>query len=206
MKKISCAIMGAGLILTIIISNICSFVKDGSELDELRDSVLRLHILANSDSSADQQLKLSVRDVLIERSDEIFGNANSKEEAEKTAAENLELIESIARETLSEQGCDESVCATVTDMYFDEREYGDITMPAGVYTAVRVEIGEAQGHNWWCVMYPPLCIPAACEETADGSRETADEFFDDDQKDIIYNPEKYKVRFAIWDKIKSWID
>ncbi len=77
--------MGAGLILTIIISNICSFVKDGSELDELRGSVLRLHILANSDSSADQQLKLSVRDALIERSDEIFGDANSKEEAEKNS-------------------------------------------------------------------------------------------------------------------------
>lgn len=205
MKKISCAIMTVGLILSIAASNICSFISDGAELDELRESVLRLHILADSDSDYDQFLKLCVRDALIDRSGEIFGNACSKEEAETAAEENLWMIEQIAEETLSEHGCSDNVTAEVTDMLFDERVYGDITMPAGEYTALRVEIGEARGHNWWCVMYPPLCIPAACEETMDDDESAAEEFFDDEQQDIIYNPGKYRVRFAIWDKVKSWI-
>lgn len=204
MRKLSCAIIGAGLVLSIAISNFCSFVNDGKKLDSLRDSVLRLHILANSDSSCDQQLKLCIRDALLERSDEIFGDADSFEEAQENAAGHLKLIEQIATETLKERGCNDPVSAEITRMYFDERVYGDITMPAGEYTALRVEIGEAQGHNWWCVMYPPLCIPAACEETVEDDKKTEDVFFDEEQQDIIYNPRKYRVRFAIWDKIKSW--
>lgn len=207
MKKITYAVFGAGMILTLAISNICTFVKDGSELDSLRENVLRLHILANSDSTYDQRLKLSVRDALLERSSEIFGESDSEKEAEQSAAENIELIEEIARETLESQGCTASVNAEITDMYFDERVYGDITMPAGEYTALRVEIGKAQGHNWWCVMYPPLCIPAACEEEELNYDESSgDDFFDSRQQDIIYNPEKYRVRFAVWDKIKEFIN
>lgn len=203
MKKYSCAIMAAGLIISVAVSNICSFIGDGRELDKLRNSVLRLHILANSDSSYDQTLKLCVRDALLERSDEIFGDAESFEEAREFASGQLELIEQIAEETLAVKGCKAPVSAEIADVYFDERVYGDITMPAGEYTALRVEIGEAQGHNWWCVMYPPLCIPAACEETVGDNKEAEEEFFDEDQQDIIYNPGKYRVRFAIWDKIKS---
>lgn len=206
MRKLSCTIMAAGLVLSVAVSNICSVVGAGRELDDLRDSVLRLHILANSDSSRDQSLKLCVRDALLEHSDEIFGDADSFEEATEKAVSNLDLIESIAAETLEEKGCRASVSAEVTQMYFDQRVYGDITMPAGEYTALRVEIGEAQGHNWWCVMYPPLCIPAACEETVDDNKTAEEEFFDEEQQDIIYNPGKYKIRFAVWDKIKSWTD
>ncbi|MBQ8296691.1 MAG: stage II sporulation protein R [Ruminococcus sp.] len=204
MKKLSCAVMGAGLVLSIAISNIFSFIGDGRKLDELRDNVLRLHILANSDSEYDQGLKLSVRDALLERSSEIFGDADSITQAK--AEVNIDVIEQIAEETLREQNCHAAVNAEITDMYFDERVYGDITMPAGEYTALRVEIGEAQGHNWWCVMYPPLCIPAACEEDVTDDKEAEEEFFDEEEKDIMHNPEKYRVRFAVWDKIKSLIN
>lgn len=221
MNKISCAVLAAGMVLTIIISNIGSVVRDGRELDELRNSVLRLHILADSDSKSDQQLKLMVRDTLLEHSDEIFGNADSLETAEKNAQENLGLIRELAEETLRKNGCTDSVSAELTDMHFDKRIYGDITMPAGEYRALRVTIGSAQGHNWWCVMYPPLCIPAACEYTDDSEdeesatesavtgeitddKETGEEFFDENQQDILYHPEKYEIRFALWDKLKSW--
>ena len=203
MKRMTSLIMAAGMCLTIAVSNLCGIVHDGKKLDELRESVLRMHVLANSDSDSDQKLKLLVRDALIERSSEIFGDAENFEQARDTAAENIVVIEKIAAEALLENGCNAEVSTKITDMYFDERVYGDITMPAGEYTAVRVEIGKAEGHNWWCVMYPPLCIPAACEEYADDDKETEDEFFSGDEKDILYHPQKFRVKFAVWEKLKD---
>lgn len=195
-------ILFGGLILAVIISNIGSFISDGQALDELRGSVLRLHILAESDSEYDQNLKLKVRDRLLES--DIFSGADSLKHAEKLAEEKIPEIIEIAEQTLRENGCDVPVTAELTDMDFDERVYGNITMPAGNYRALRIKIGTAQGHNWWCVMYPPLCIPAACE--VEENCETEAVFFSEKEIDIMNNPKKYKVRFAIWDKLKSVFD
>lgn len=192
-------IFAAGLVLTILISNTVGFVRDGLALDRLRGSVLRLHILAESDSDRDQTLKLRVRDALLESG--ILDGADSLAEAETIAADRLPDIERIAETVLRANGCDLPVEAELADTEFDVRTYGDITMPAGTYRALRVKIGSAQGHNWWCVMYPSLCVPAACEVTDD--RQTELERFDDEELDIMYEPEKYEVRFAIWDKIKE---
>lgn len=198
--------MAAGLILAILISNIGSFISDGRKLDELRGSVLRLHILANSDSEQDQQLKLMVRDKLLESG--LFESAESLSEAEAIAEEKLDKITDIAERVLRENGCNHKVTAELADVDFGDRTYGDITMPAGRYRALRIKIGSAEGHNWWCVMYPPLCLPAACEaEDGAGEDESAAEAnFDEKELDILHKPRKYKVRFAIWDKIKSIID
>ncbi len=193
--------MAAGLILTILISNVFTVVRDGRKLDELRGSVLRLHILADSDSAEDQAVKIKVRDKLLESG--IFSRCRTLEEAEELAAERLPEIISISDEVLRENGCDYHAQACITDMYFEERVYGDITMPAGNYRTLRITLGNAEGHNWWCVMYPPLCIPAACEVEDD--KETEEEFFDDEEKDILAKPEKYRVRFAIWDGFKELI-
>lgn len=199
MKKRYEIILAAGLILTILMSNTIGFIRDGRRLEQLRGSVLRLHILADSDSERDQQLKLKVRDALLTSG--ILDGADDLEAAEKLASAKLPDIERIAEETLRSNGCEAPVTAELADVDFDERTYGDITMPAGRYRALRVKIGSAQGHNWWCVMYPPLCIPAACEVTDDNEKEH--ELFSDDELDIMYNPEKYEVRFAVWDKIKE---
>ncbi len=200
MTKRNTLLIAAGLILTIIISNSVSFIRDGRRLEQLRKSVLRLHILANSDSEEDQRLKLCVRDALLEHSEELFGSSGNLEEAEAAALEAMPEIISIAEETLREQGCRSSVTAKLADITFDERVYGNITMPAGEYRALRIEIGEAKGHNWWCVMYPPLCLPAAEDvESRDEKK-----YFDDDELDIVYHPKKYRVRFAIWDKITDF--
>lgn len=204
MKKYSAFIFTFGLVLTILISNVCASIRDGRKLDELRGSVLRLHILADSDSEMDQWLKMKVRDELLRKSDYIFSDADSLEEAEKNAGEKLDLIEQISESVLRRYGCKDKVKAEITNVDFDERVYGDITMPAGNYKALRVSIGSARGHNWWCVMYPPLCIPAVCGIEDD--KETEEEFFDDEELDIMYHPKKYQVRFAVWDKIKSWLD
>lgn len=204
MKKYTGFVMAASMLLTILISNVFSFINDGQRLDELRSSVLRLHILANSDSDEDQRLKLCVRDALLKQCGDFFAEAGSLGEAELMAENNLSEIERIARETLKQQGSDQSVCAKLVNMHFDERIYGDITMPKGEYRALRIEIGSAGGHNWWCVMYPPLCLPAACDVVNNVSAE--DEFFDADELDIMYHPKKYRIRFAVWDKLKKLFD
>lgn len=202
MRKFHAIVLAAGLILTIIISNTVGFIRDGRRLEELRGSVLRLHILANSDSEEDQRLKLCVRDALLERSSEIFGDSSDLAAAESAAENSMSDIIAIAEETLREQGCDLPVTAQLTDMVFDERVYGNITMPAGEYRALRIGIGEAKGHNWWCVMYPPLCIPAAKDVDSHDEKK----YFDDEELDIIYHPKKYRVKFAIWDKITDIFD
>jgi stage II sporulation protein R len=200
-------ILLGGFIFTLLISNGAGFIRDGRRLDSLRNSVLRLHILADSNTEYAQSLKLKVRDGLLEAN--IFRNAATLAEAELTAAENLDIIEEKAEEILRENGCYLPVSAELADVVFDERVYEDITMPAGEYRALRVKIGSAQGKNWWCVMYPPLCLPAACEEKETENIEKSDEaeeFFTKEEKDILHYPEKYEVRFAVWDKIKELID
>ncbi len=202
MKKFHTLIIASGFILTLVISNAVGFIRDGRKLDDLRSSVLRLHILADSDSEEDQRLKLCVRDAILEESSRLFGETEDLESAEKAAAEAMPEIIAIAERTLREQGCEATVAARLADVKFDERVYGDITMPAGIYRALRVEIGEAKGHNWWCVMYPPLCIPAA----EDVKNHDEEKYFDEKELDIIYRPKKYRVKFAVWDKIKELFD
>lgn len=211
LKKTTLAVMAAGLILTILISNMSSIARDGCRLDKLRGRVLRLHILANSDSEEDQRLKLLVRDELLKRN--YFSEASDLTEAEAIARERLDDITAAAEQVLRENGSADRVTAELETMDFTDRIYGDITMPAGEYRALRIKIGRAEGHNWWCVMYPPLCIPAACgsgdeEKTEDtaGGETAGEEYFDDGEIDILKKPKKYKIRFAIWDKIKEIID
>ena len=210
MNRLSWRIMAAGLILAVLISNIGSFVSDGLRLERLRGGVLRLHILANSDSERDQQLKLAVRDRLLESG--FLSGAENIAEAEEIAENNLSEAVRIAEEALRENGCGDTVSAELADAEFGERTYGDITMPAGTYKALRIKIGRAEGHNWWCVMYPPLCLPAACgadkrkKEYTEQDKTAEEECFDKKQLDILRRPRKYKVRFAIWDKLKELLE
>lgn len=122
-------ILAGGLALAIGISNIGGFVRDGKNLDQLRENVLRLHILADSDSESDQKLKLMVRDAILEESGDIFSGAEDKSDAEQIAAENLGRIKEIAVETLRKNGCTDAVSAEIAQVEFNERTYGDITMP-----------------------------------------------------------------------------
>ena len=190
----------------IIIAISFSLLGFGENVEEIRENVLRLHILANSDSDEDQQLKLKVRDRLLEVGGDIFKNTCSKEEMISTANDNAENFKNEAEKVIKENGYDYSVRIEVGDTKFDERVYNEITMPAGIYTAVNVYIGEAAGHNWWCVMFPPMCLPAAEES------EELDEVLSEDQLDIVENNEKYEIRLkaleifdSIKEKISDWI-
>ncbi len=156
---------------------------------DLYDNMLRLHVIAASDSDEDQRLKLLVRDTLLRDGAEIFdGSANVQTAKDKLTPYFRELEQSAER-TLRENGCDDRVQITLEKSYFNTRTYGDLTVPAGTYEALCVRIGEAAGHNWWCVMYPPLCLPAACAPT--------DAVFSEDGRAVLGSSPKYDVRFKV---------
>lgn len=189
MKKTDLILL-VGIIGSIVFSN---FVGFGKNLSNIEHEVLRMHILANSDSDYDQQLKIRVRDRLLEKSDDIFGKCENLEQMKNTVEDNKEMINEIVLDVIRENGYNYEANTELVNMEFDEKVYGEITMPAGKYDALRITIGEAKGHNWWCVMYPPLCIPAA--ESIESDNGLAEEYFDKQEIDIMENPENYKIKF-----------
>lgn len=152
MKKIIFA-LSLGLILTMVLS-----IYTGNVQSEIAQNVLRLHVLANSDSEEDQALKLKVRDRLLSESRALFQNANSPAETKAIFLDNREMLTAAAEETIAAEGYPYPVSLSLSHTYFPSRHYGNVALPAGEYDAVRVEIGAAEGQNWWCVMFPPLCF------------------------------------------------
>ena len=130
---------------------------------KIYDDTLRLHILAESDSDEDQALKLKVRDRLLAEFGAELSKASGIADAEAQLRALLPEIERTARDELRAHGCDSAVTATIGTEWYDTRDYGDFSLPRGYYTSLRVIIGEGEGHNWWCVMYPPLCTELATE-------------------------------------------
>ena len=124
----------------------------------IANSVFRLHVIANSDSKEDQDLKYLVRDHLLSYMNEIAKDAKTKEEVIEIANSHAEDFRRIALEVIQEQGYSYDVLAEIGTYSFPTKTYGDISLPSGYYDALRIKIGEAKGQNWWCVMFPPLCF------------------------------------------------
>ena len=129
-----------------------------SVTSDLSNSVFRLHVIANSNSEEDQNLKYLVRDALLKYMSSISENINTKEEAMLVAQNNIEKFQEIAENVIIENGYNYSVCVEIGNYSFPTKKYGDISLPAGLYDALRVKIGNASGENWWCVMFPSLCF------------------------------------------------
>ena len=134
--------------------------------DDLADKVVRLHVLANSDSEEDQALKLRVRDAVLARATELLEQSADRGEAETLLRGNLLELERIAAEEIQACGYNYPVTAQLTAAEFPTKEYDGFTLPAGEYLALRVLIGEAKGQNWWCVVFPPLCTAASADVPA----------------------------------------
>lgn len=188
--------MMTGLIFTLSVSfsDLMDFEKN---LREIENNVLRLHIIANSDSEKDQSLKLIVRDGILSQYSDVFKNLDGIDEIIDTAKEHLSEIEQTAEKIIRENGFFYDVSCEVVKMDFDKKEYENFTMPKGFYNALRIKIGNAEGKNWWCVMYPPLCIPATAETDLS-------EYLTKEEIDIITNPKRYEMRFKcveIYEKI-----
>ncbi|MBR6760706.1 MAG: stage II sporulation protein R [Oscillospiraceae bacterium] len=180
-------------LLVVLFSAVTAEMAQTAEtLRTIEDGVLRLHILANSDSEQDQYNKLLVRDALLARSEEWTTAASTKESAASELEARLTVIEAIAEETLHAQGCHDSVQAEICEMAFPIRTYGDVTLPAGQYQALRLLIGEGEGQNWWCVMYPSLCVPAVSD--TEKPSVVMSEHFDESVCDMTMHPNRYRVR------------
>lgn len=166
-----------------------------ADCSALKDSCLRLHVIASSDGSADQRRKLLVRDAVLKAGGALFDGSVRAAEAEEKIRPALSTLEQAAEKTLRQHGSDETVTITVGKEYFPVRTYDDLTLPAGMYEAVKVVIGEGTGHNWWCVMFPPLCLPAA-------EKAQPDDYWSEEQQEILRQPVKYQARL----KIVEWIE
>lgn len=125
---------------------------------ELSNAVFRLHVLANSNSDEDQQLKLKVRDSLLSYMSNLCSDCTTKKEAMKIANNHKNEFQKIAENVIKANGYNYPVKVNINNFYFPTKSYGDISLPAGYYDALRVEIGNAEGKNWWCVMFPSLCF------------------------------------------------
>lgn len=127
------------------------------------DNVIRLHVLANSDSESDQALKLLVRDAVVEKSKQLLDGVSDRDGAERVLRGALADLEALAEQTLADAGFAADVAVTLTEESYPTREYEQLAFPAGKYLSLRVMIGEAEGKNWWCVLFPPLCLSAATD-------------------------------------------
>lgn len=135
----------------------------GQERQALSDSVIRLHVIANSDSPEDQALKLAVRDRVLERAEGLYKEGATRREAKEALEEHLAAIAAAGQAVVEERGYEYPVTAQLTDCWFPTKEYEGFALPAGEYTALRVVIGQGEGQNWWCVAFPPLCLGAASQ-------------------------------------------
>lgn len=177
-----------GLVFTMFTSAINKTVETGNNI---RSETLRLHIIANSDTEADQNLKLKVRDAVLEATGELFSEVSGKTEAVSAAEYSANDIKEIAENVVRSEGFDYNVQVDVTEMWFETRSYEGFTLPAGDYDAVRIIIGKGEGKNWWCVMYPALCVP--------GAEEAIEKY---GKNSYFIEGEEFEMRF----KIIEWIE
>ena len=192
------------LSLFILISAI-SYVDAVS--NNIADSVFRLHVIANSDSKEDQELKLKVRDELLSYMNIISENSASKQEAMQIANEHKEEFIQIAEKVIKENGYNYTVNVQIGKADFPTKYYGDITLPAGTYDALKVQIGEAKGQNWWCVMFPPLCfVDVSTGIVPDNSKQELKQSLDDEEYDLISKTDNNEIsfKFKIVELFQNW--
>ncbi len=169
----------------------------------LAEKVLRFHVLANSDAAEDQNLKLEVRDAIGSYMQEKMQNVKSKEECEALVVAELEEIEQVAGKIVKDSGFPYEVRAELTECKFPVKSYGSYTFPAGSYDALRVTIGEGDGQNWWCVMYPNMCFENSMYEVTDQkSEENLRAVLDKEEYEAVLNSGNYEVRFWFMDIFK----
>ena len=174
-----------GLLCAVLLST----ARFDAACDDLRHNVLRLHIIANSDSDADQAVKIKVRDRILEETSAVFENKTNLGEAESAVGERLNDFEEIAKSVLGENGFDYGASAELGTDYFETREYESFTLPAGNYRSLIIRLGKAEGKNWWCVVFPAVCVPAASPD-ARLSDSTSEE-----SALIAEHPQKYIMKF-----------
>ena len=187
------------LLLALILS--MSQVRKGQEAlaDRLSPSLLRFHILANSDRGDDQQVKLEVRSLILDYMQEHLDEDADKEDTMQYLEENKEEVEQLADRYLEEKGFGYQAELELTNCYFPARAYDGLLFPCGYYDAARITLGRGEGHNWWCVLYPRLCfVDAVCSEVPEESEQTLKaELEEGDYLALRDNRPKLEIRFLM---------
>ena len=175
--------------------------------EKIYESVVRLHVLANSDSEEDQALKLKVRDAVLAYTSPLVIDSASREEAIEILTGELDEIKAVAQKTVEDNGYDYPVDVTLTLEEYPTRNYESMSFPSGEYVSLRVLIGESEGQNWWCVLFPPLCLSAATEKSDNEEAFVAVGLTSDQYKIITETDNsKYQLRFKILEAIEDMIN
>ncbi len=169
-------------------------------MDDLTSEVFRFHVIANSDANEDQALKLKVRNSILNKYKYKLISSKSKDETISFFASHIDDIEKTAAEVMASEGYDYGVKAEISKSNFPIRRYGDVTLPAGKYDCLKITLGKARGHNWWCVMFPPLCyVDGTYEEIEE--KKYSEDFDDETYKVILGNSDKAEPQVKIKLKI-----
>ncbi len=183
-------------LLAVALTYGAGLLRDSSALKE---SLVRLHVVANSDDQTDQDLKLQVRDAVIGRLGSVVSSLGSAEEAKAYLAEHLEEIQKLANEALQQAGSQLKATVSLALEKFPTRDYETFQLPAGLYEALRITIGQGEGHNWWCVLFPSLCVPASSQGFTEEAE--ASGLSDDLARTLTQDGVGYEIRF----KLLDWI-
>lgn len=181
--------------LIALIFTVITTLSFENSCEGIREKVLRLHVIAASDTVTDQSIKYAVRDELLRDGESLFHGSETVLQAEEKIGASLDLLQKSAENTLKKLGCDYPVNVVLGRTYFPTRQYESITLPAGYYNAVRVIIGEGKGKNWWCVMFPPMCLPAAAKDSPD-----IYDLLSEKEEQIVTGGEKYEIKFWFVEK------
>ena len=179
----------------------CTYFAGASK--SVREDVVRLHILANSDTKKDQEIKLKVRDALLEKNTAILSDGVNTDNAEEYFEISKDELLKTTRKVLKENGFAYDAVITLEKEFFETREYGDLIFPAGEYTALKVVLGEGSGKNWWCVMFPPMCVPAADDVE---TKENTEDYLTFSGNEIVNGGKKYIIKFKlleVYEKLKN---
>ena len=204
MKKSHFRYWELALLLALAVTILWGAASLGQQ-EELGRKVIRLHVIANSDSPEDQALKLRVRDRVLARAQEILEQSADMEQAEQALTAALPELTREARETLAAEGCAQPVQARLEPAEFPTKDYDGFSLPAGKYLALRVIIGQGAGQNWWCVVFPPLCNAAACQWQDAGRAAGLEE---DDLSLMAEEDAGYELRFRsveLWEMLRQWL-
>lgn len=186
------------LLIALIICGVLNINAFSQQCESIREKMLRMHVIANSNTQEDQELKLKVRDAVLTAGKEVFDGSVTSTEAKAKIEPHIEYLENVALKTIKSEGFDYNVQITVENEYFNTRTYDNkVTLPAGNYNAIKVIIGEGKGQNWWCVMFPPMCLPTSVAEC-----EISD-VLTEDETEIVTETEKYKFRFKVLEIIEE---
>lgn len=191
MKKI-CVL--AGILISLVVTGIVVNANHSQMQEDLAKEVFRFHVLANSDSDEDQALKMQVKEAVIAYMQEEIPESDSVETTKEWARSHLDAIVNLAKAVIREEGYDYPVMAEVTTCDFPDKTYGDITFPSGRYEALRIEIGEANGQNWWCVLYPNLCfIDAVHAVVPEEGKKDLKKVLQEDTYEMVTATSRFKI-------------